>query len=155
MKKGEFCNLRQGNRTVGQYVDEFSKLARYAPDDVATDAAKQEKFMEGLNDELSMHLTVATFANYQELVDRALMIEGKQQQIESRKRMYGQGKYNSGAQQKPRFTPNSGGHTHHNHGGHSHNGGSSHNHSGPKNGNGNGGSNTRTFPTQPHPLRRT
>ena len=33
-----------------QYVDEFSKLSRYAPDDVATDAAKQEKFMEGLND---------------------------------------------------------------------------------------------------------
>ena len=78
MKKREFRNLRQGNRTVGQYVDEFSKLARYAPDDVATDAAKQEKFMEGLNDEMSMQLMVATFANYQELVDRALMIEGKQ-----------------------------------------------------------------------------
>ena len=33
---------------------------------------------------------VATFANYQELVDRALMIEGKQQQIDNRKRKYGQ-----------------------------------------------------------------
>ena len=53
MKKREFHNLRQGNRTVGQYVDEFSKLARYAPDDVATDAAKQ-KFLEGLNDEISV-----------------------------------------------------------------------------------------------------
>ena len=60
-----------------QYVDEFSVLARYARDDVATDAAKQEKFMEGLNDDLSMQLMVATFTNYQELVDRALMIEGK------------------------------------------------------------------------------
>ena len=77
MKKREFRNLHQENRIVGQYVDEFSKLACYAPDDVATDAAKQEKFMEGLNDELSMQLMVATFANYQELVDRALMIEGK------------------------------------------------------------------------------
>ena len=46
---------------MGQYVDEFSKLARYAPDDVATDAAKQEKFLEGFNDELSMQLMVATF----------------------------------------------------------------------------------------------
>ena len=109
MKKREFRNLRQGGRTVGQYVEDFSKLARYAPDDVATDAAKQEKFLEGLNDELSMQLMVATFNNYQELVDRAPMIEGKQQQIESRKRKYGQGKYNSRAQQKPRFTPNSGG----------------------------------------------
>ena len=87
---------------------------------------KQEKFMEGLNDELSMQLMVATFNNYQDLVDRAIMIKGKQQEIESRKRKYGQGKYNSGAQQKPRFTPHSGGHTH-NHGGHTHNGGSSHN----------------------------
>ena len=94
---------------MGQYVDEFSKLAHYAPDDVAIDAAKQEKFMEGLSDEMSMHLMVATFNNYQELVDKALMIEEKQQQIESHKRKYGQGRYNSGAQQKARLTPNSGG----------------------------------------------
>ena len=40
MKKREFHNLRQGGRTVGQYVEDFSKLARYAPDEVATDAAK-------------------------------------------------------------------------------------------------------------------
>ena len=73
-------------------MDEFSKLARYAPDDMATDVAKQEKFLEGLNDELSMQLTVATFNNYQELVDRALMIKGKQKQIENRKRKYGQGR---------------------------------------------------------------
>ena len=94
---------------------------------------------------LSMQLMLATFNNYQELVDRALMIEGKQQQIDSRKSKYGQGKYNSGAQQKPCFTPNSGGPFQHNHGG------SSHNHSGPKNGNGNGGSNdqNRTNPSTP------
>ena len=42
MKKREFYKLRQGGRIVGQYVDDFSKVARYAPDDVATDAAKQE-----------------------------------------------------------------------------------------------------------------
>ena len=57
-----------------------------------------------------MQLMVATFNNYQELVDRALMIEGKQQQIENRERKYGEGKYNSGVQQKPRFTPRPGGH---------------------------------------------
>ena len=78
------------------------------------------------------------------------MIEGKQQQIESRKRKYGQGKYNSGAQRKPRLTPNSGGLIH-NHGGHTHNGGSLHNHSGPKNANGNGASSNqnRSNPATP------
>ena len=40
LKKREFRNLHQGNRTVGKYVDEFNKLSRYAPDDVAIDAAK-------------------------------------------------------------------------------------------------------------------
>src|SRR3954464_11691788 len=89
---------------------------------------------------------VASFNNYQELVDRALMIEGKRQQIENRKRKYGQGNYNSGAQQKPRLTPKPGVHFQHTHGG-----GSSHNHNGSKNGNGNGGSNSqnRTTPSTP------
>ena len=153
MKKREFRTLRQGNHTVAQYVDEFSKLACYAPDDVATDAAKQEKFLEGLNDELSMQLMVATFTNYQELVDRALMIEGKQQQIDNHKRKYGQGRYTSGAQQKPRYSPYSGGHTH-NHGGHTHNGESSHNHSVPKNGNGNGGSSNQNPSNPSTPAKR-
>ena len=81
MKKREFRNLRQGNHNVGQYVDEFSKLSCYAPDDVAIDAAKQEKFMEGLNDEMSMQLMVATFNNYQELVDKVLMIEGSSSRL--------------------------------------------------------------------------
>ena len=44
LKKHEFCNLRQGIHTVGQYVDEFSKLARYALDDVATDAQSRKSF---------------------------------------------------------------------------------------------------------------
>lgn len=81
LKKREFRNLRQGGHTVGQYVDDFSKLARYALDDVATDAAKQEKFLEGLNDELSMQLMVATFNNYQELVDRALSLKGSSSRL--------------------------------------------------------------------------
>ena len=29
---------------MGQHVDEFSKLAHYAPDDVATDVMKQEVY---------------------------------------------------------------------------------------------------------------
>jgi len=46
----------RGIAPVRQYVDEFSQLACCAPDDVAIDAAKQEKFLEGLNDELGMQL---------------------------------------------------------------------------------------------------
>ena len=81
------------------------------------------------------------------------MIEGKQQQIESRKRKYGQGKYNSGAQQKPRFTPYSGGLVP-NHGGHNHNGGSIHNHTGPRSGNGNEASNNQNRSNLSTPAKR-
>ena len=96
---------------------------------------------------------VATFNKYQELVDKALMIEGKQQQIDSRKRKYGQGKYNSGAHQKPRLTPNSGGLVH-NHGSHNHAGGGSHNHNGAKNGNGNGANNNQNRSNPSTPAKR-
>ena len=70
---------------MGQYVDEFNKLSRYAPDDVATDAAKQESFLEGRNGELGMQLILATLKSYHELVEKATILERKQQQIESRK----------------------------------------------------------------------
>ena len=109
--------------------------------------------MEGLNNEMSMQLMVATFNNYQELVDKALMMEGKQQQIESRKRKYGQGRYNLGAQQKSCLTLNLGGFTH-NHGGHTHNGGSLHNHNGSKNGNGNGAGNSQNRSNLATPAKR-
>lgn len=38
--KKEFRNLRQGNRNISEYVEEFNKLSRYAPNDVKMDAAR-------------------------------------------------------------------------------------------------------------------
>src|SRR3954469_12242897 len=97
-KKKEFRSLRQGVRSVAEYVEEFKKLARYAPDDVRNDATRQEKFLEGPNDELGVLLTVATFSNCQGLIDKAIVLEGKQQAIENRKRKYNDNnnKYSSG-----------------------------------------------------------
>ena len=40
--------------TVMEYRDRFPQLARYAPADVADDRKKQEHFMEGLEDYLSV-----------------------------------------------------------------------------------------------------
>src|SRR3954464_2680765 len=119
LKKKEFCSLRQGGRSVAEYVEVFNKLARYSPDDVRNDAARHEKFLEGLNDELGVQLTVANFSNCQLLIDKAIVLEGKQQAIENRKRNYNNnngGKYNSGPHQKPRNSYGG-------NGGHNHNGG--------------------------------
>ena len=54
LKKKEFRSLRQGNRTVSEYLHKFNHLARYAPEDVATEESKQERFLEGINDDLSV-----------------------------------------------------------------------------------------------------
>src|ERR1043165_4063712 len=100
--KKEFRSLRQGGRSVAEYVEEFNKLSRYAPDHVRDDAARQEKFLEGLHDELGVQLTVATFANCQGLIDKAIVLEGKQQAIENRKRKYNNNnsKYSLGTQKQ-------------------------------------------------------
>nr|AAL77161.1 Putative polyprotein [Oryza sativa Japonica Group] len=66
-KKREFRALHQGNRTVTEYLHEFNRLARYAPEDVRTDAEKQEKFMAGLDDELTNQLISGDYADFERL----------------------------------------------------------------------------------------
>ncbi|KAE8779818.1 hypothetical protein D1007_47135 [Hordeum vulgare] len=48
IKKREFSDLKQGSDTVKEYLQKFNILSRYAPEDVSTEAAKVECFMEGL-----------------------------------------------------------------------------------------------------------
>jgi hypothetical protein len=54
LKKREFHNFRQEHHIVVEYIDEFNKMARYAPDYVDTDAKRRERFLDGLNDELAV-----------------------------------------------------------------------------------------------------
>jgi hypothetical protein len=59
LKKKEFHDLKQRHYSVSEYIDEFTNLSRYTPDDIDTSAKRKEKFLEGLNDELSIPLSVA------------------------------------------------------------------------------------------------
>src|SRR3954469_10966928 len=45
LKRREFRDLHQLHRSVTEYGEIFNKLARYAPDDVSTDAKRQEEFL--------------------------------------------------------------------------------------------------------------
>ena len=47
IKKKEFLNLTQGSRNVMAYVNAFNTLSQYAPEEVATDAKKQECLYDG------------------------------------------------------------------------------------------------------------
>ena len=102
LKKREFRNLRQGNRTVAAYIEEFNNLARYAPDDVDSDTKRRERFLDGLNDELAIQLSVVYTPNYQSLLDKATILESKQKQAENRKRKHTFEKHYAGPPQKMR-----------------------------------------------------
>ncbi|KAL0561145.1 hypothetical protein IC582_001565 [Cucumis melo] len=47
-KRQEFLNLEQGDMTVEQYDAEFDMLFRFAPEMIATEAARADKFVRGL-----------------------------------------------------------------------------------------------------------
>jgi hypothetical protein len=42
--------------TVNEYLNIFTQLSRYVPDDVNTDEKKHDAFMNGLNDEIRFQL---------------------------------------------------------------------------------------------------
>jgi hypothetical protein len=56
VKKDEFRSLKQGGRSLKEYMDDFCALSRYAPDDIDTDAKRKEKFLNGLKGELRIPL---------------------------------------------------------------------------------------------------
>jgi len=80
--------------TVCEYHDKFTQLSRYCPNEVENDEDKQDHFLEGLNDGLSYMMSNVKHASFQEMVDRALVLESKHRKMEDKKR-----KYNSSQQQ--------------------------------------------------------
>nr|AAX96295.1 retrotransposon protein, putative, Ty3-gypsy sub-class [Oryza sativa Japonica Group]ABA91783.1 retrotransposon protein, putative, Ty3-gypsy subclass [Oryza sativa Japonica Group] len=103
-KKREFRALHQGNRTVTEYLHEFNRLTRYAPEDVRTDAEKQEKFMAGLDDELTNQLISGDYVDFERLVDKAIRQEDQRNKMD-RKRKAAQFRAHQGSHQRPHFTP--------------------------------------------------
>ncbi|XP_066164587.1 uncharacterized protein [Oryza sativa Japonica Group] len=102
-KKREFRSLQQGTRTVIEYLHEFNRLTRYAPEDVRTDAERQEKFLSGLDDELTNQLISQHYEDFQKLVDKAIRQEEQCNKM-NRKRKAVQFRTSQGISQKPRLT---------------------------------------------------
>ena len=64
LKKDEFRALKQGGMTVSDYLNKFFQLARYAAEDVATNKARQSRFLKGLNTGLQVSLIAHTFPDF-------------------------------------------------------------------------------------------
>jgi hypothetical protein len=75
LKKKEFKDLKQGSMTVSEYVTNFTQLSRYAPDNVDTNEKKQDWFLNGLIGHLAYALEALDFVNFQDMVDKALVLE--------------------------------------------------------------------------------
>jgi hypothetical protein len=75
LKKKEFEDLKQGSMTVSEYVTRFTQLSRYSLDNVDINEKKQDWFLNGLNDGLAYALEARDFINFQDMVDKALVLE--------------------------------------------------------------------------------
>jgi hypothetical protein len=50
--------------TVNEYLNKFTQMSRYAPDEVNTDEKKQDAFLNGLNDEIQFQLLNTDYEDF-------------------------------------------------------------------------------------------
>jgi hypothetical protein len=105
LKRKEFTDRKQGGMTVNEYLNSFIQLSMYATDDINTDEKKQDVFLSGLNDDIQFQLLNTDYADFQHMVDKAIVIENKIREMEK------DGKWkvpfsrqSSGSNVRPRFT---------------------------------------------------
>jgi hypothetical protein len=105
LKRKEFADLKQGGMTVNEYLNSFIQLSRYAPDDINTDENKQDVFLSGLNDDIQFRLLNIDNADFQHMVDKAIVIENKIKEMEKdgKKKVPFSGQ-SSGSNVRSRFT---------------------------------------------------
>ena len=81
-KSKEFQELKQGKSSVSEYLSQFTQLARYGKADVATEADRTSRFLNGLNSLLKDRLVAHDFPTFQHLVDKALKQENSRKELE-------------------------------------------------------------------------
>ena len=77
-KVTEFMELRQGSRTVMEYVTQFNHLAQYAGSQVDTDDKKKDRFFRGLTPALQEKLYLGNYQTFGALMNAAIALEGFQ-----------------------------------------------------------------------------
>jgi hypothetical protein len=91
LKEDEFRELTQGGRSVSEYVHKFIELARYAPDDISTEAKRMARFLKGLRPELKTILTSQDFLSFSHLSNKAIQVE----RAKKKKRVTSRGSFKS------------------------------------------------------------
>jgi hypothetical protein len=92
--------------TVSEYLNSFIQLSRYAPDDINTNEMKQDMFLNRLNDDIQFQLLNTAYADFQHVVDNAIVIENKIKEMEKDgKRKVSFHGQPSRSNVRPRFSP--------------------------------------------------
>jgi hypothetical protein len=81
LKRREFENLEQKDKSIMRYVKEFTLLSRYASEDVNTDEKRMKQFMRGLHPMAKMQLRMLKASYFQELVDASITMEDDFKQV--------------------------------------------------------------------------
>jgi TPP-dependent indolepyruvate ferredoxin oxidoreductase alpha subunit len=87
LKKKEFQDLKQGSRSVNEYVTKFTQLSCYALHEVDTDEKKRKCFLNGLNIGLAYPLEARDFENFQGMVNKALVLENRRGMMEHKRKL--------------------------------------------------------------------
>src|SRR3954466_13526716 len=85
-KREEFLALRQGDRSVQEYNLAFVRLARYAPEEVSTEAKRIARFRGGLATDIKYALTLSSPRLFSEFVDQAIRQESAEAERSADKR---------------------------------------------------------------------
>jgi hypothetical protein len=79
--------LKQGSMSMNEYVTWFTQLSHFAPDNMDIDEKKQDWFLNGLNDGHAYALEAHDFINFQDMVDKALVLENWRGIMERKRKM--------------------------------------------------------------------
>src|SRR3954467_11454779 len=85
-KREEFLALRQGDRTVQEYNLAFVRLAKYATEEVSTEAKRIARFRGGLATDIKYALTLSNPSLFSEFVDQAIRQESAEAECSADKR---------------------------------------------------------------------
>jgi hypothetical protein len=67
---------------VNEYLNKFTQMSRYAPDDVNTDEKKQDAFLNELNNEIQFQLLNTNYEDFQKMVNKAIIVKYKIKEME-------------------------------------------------------------------------
>jgi hypothetical protein len=82
LKKKDFSELQRYVMIVNEYLNKFTQMSRYAPNDVNTDEKKHDAFLNGLNDDIQFQLLNTDYEDFQKMVNKAIIVKNKMKEME-------------------------------------------------------------------------